>query len=467
MLHKKHKIHFVGIGGIGMSGIAEVLLNEGYSVTGSDLHDSEATARLRSLGARVFIGHQEDNLAVNPTVVVVSTAVKYSNPEVLEARRRQIPVIPRAEMLAELMRTKYGVAVAGSHGKTTTTSMIAHVLSAGGLDPTMVIGGRVRSLGTNAKMGQGQFIVAEADESDGSFLFLAPTLAVVTNMDREHMDYHQTMERLSESFLNFVNKIPFYGLAVLCLDNANVQGLLPKVKKRAVTYGLSADAEFSAQDVKMSGSGVEFAVIHRGRALGTLNLRLLGRHSATNALAVVAVARELEIPFARVADALADFSGIHRRFEVKGEAAGVMVMDDYGHHPAEVRAAVGAIRDSWKRPLTVVFQPHRFSRTQDLFDDFVTAFDGADRLILTDIYAAGEDAIAGVSSETLYQAIKKQGHLEVQYIAARDDVVTALRETVKEGDIVLTLGAGDVYKIGEALVAALQEKSGSVGVMES
>jgi UDP-N-acetylmuramate--alanine ligase len=398
MLHKKHKIHFVGIGGIGMSGIAEVLLNEGYSVTGSDLHDSEATARLRSLGARVFVGHQEDNLAVNPTVVVVSTAVKYSNPEVLEARRRQIPVIPRAEMLAELMRTKYGVAVAGSHGKTTTTSMIAHVLSAADLDPTIVIGGRVRSLGTNAKMGQGQFIVAEADESDGSFLFLAPTIAVVTNIDREHMDYHQTMERLSESFLNFVNKIPFYGLAVLCLDNANVQGLLPKVKKRSVTYGLSADADFSAQEIKMSGAGVEFSVIHRGRALGTLNLRLLGRHSATNALAVVAVARELEIPFARVADALAEFSGIHRRFEMKGEARGVMVIDDYGHHPAEVRATVGAIRDSWKRPLTVVFQPHRYSRTQDLFDDFVTAFDGADRLILTDIYAAGEDAIAGVSS---------------------------------------------------------------------
>jgi UDP-N-acetylmuramate--alanine ligase len=456
MLHKKHKIHFVGIGGIGMSGIAEVLLNEGYSVTGSDLHDSEATARLRSLGARVFVGHQEDNLAVNPTVVVVSTAVKYSNPEVLEARRRQIPVIPRAEMLAELMRTKYGVAVAGSHGKTTTTSMIAHVLSAADLDPTIVIGGRVRSLGTNAKMGQGQFIVAEADESDGSFLFLAPTIAVVTNIDREHMDYHQTMERLSESFLNFVNKIPFYGLAVLCLDNANVQGLLPKVKKRSVTYGLSADADFSAQEIKMSGAGVEFSVIHRGRALGTLNLRLLGRHSATNALAVVAVARELEIPFARVADALAEFSGIHRRFEMKGEARGVMVIDDYGHHPAEVRATVGAIRDSWKRPLTVVFQPHRYSRTQDLFDDFVTAFDGADRLILTDIYAAGEDAIAGVSSEALYQAIKKQGHLEAQYIAARDDVVTALREAVKDGDIVLTLGAGDVYKIGEALVAALQ-----------
>jgi UDP-N-acetylmuramate--alanine ligase len=455
MLHKKHKIHFVGIGGIGMSGIAEVLLNQGYSVTGSDIHESETTARLRALGARVSVGHQEENLAENPTVVVVSTAVKYSNPEVLEARRRQIPVIPRAEMLAELMRTKYGISVAGSHGKTTTTSMIAHVLSAAGLDPTMVIGGRVRSLGTNAKMGQGPFMVAEADESDGSFLLLAPTIAVVTNIDREHMDYHQTMERLSESFLDFVNKIPFYGLAVLCLDNANVQALLPKVKKRCATYGLSSDADFSAQDIHTSGHGVACRVLNRGHDLGTLNLRLLGRHSATNALAVIAVAQELEIPFGQTAEALAEFTGIHRRFEVKGEVGGIMVVDDYGHHPAEVRATVGAICDSWKRPLIVVFQPHRYSRTQDLFDDFVTAFDGADRLILVDIYSAGEDPIPGVSSEALYHAIKKQGHLDVQYVA-REEVVDELRNTVQSGNVVLTLGAGDVYKIGEALVAALQ-----------
>ena len=456
MLHKRHKIHFVGIGGIGMSGIAEVLLNQGYAVSGSDLHDTEVTARLRSLGAKVFVGHQEDNLAVNPTVVVVSTAVKYSNPEVLEARRRAIPVIPRAEMLAELMRTKYGVAVAGSHGKTTTTSMIAHVLSAAGLDPTMVIGGRVRSLGSNAKMGQGEVLVAEADESDGSFLLLTPTIAVVTNIDREHMDFHQSMELLGESFLNFVNKIPFYGLAVLCLDNVNVQALLPKVKKRCATYGLSADADFSAQEIEMSGAGVELSVVHLGRPMGKLSLRLLGRHSATNALAVVAVAHELEIPFTRVVEALAEFTGIHRRFEMKGEPRGVMVIDDYGHHPAEVRATVGAIRDSWKRPLTVVFQPHRYSRTQDLFADFVTAFDGADRLILTDIYPAGEEAIPGISSEALYQAIKKQGRLEVEYVAAKDEIVSRLGATLEAGDIVLTLGAGDIYKVGDALLAALQ-----------
>ncbi|MDH3445958.1 MAG: UDP-N-acetylmuramate--L-alanine ligase, partial [Deltaproteobacteria bacterium] len=359
-------------------------------------------------------------------------------------------------------------AVAGSHGKTTTTSMIAHVLSAYNLDPTMIIGGRVRSLGTNAKMGQGEFLVAEADESDGSFLVLAPTIAVVTNIDREHLDFHQTMERLNESFLNFVNRIPFYGLAVLCLDNANVQALLPKVKKRCVTYGLSAQADYSAREIKMSDAGVEFAVIHQGQPLGTLRLRLLGRHSATNALAVVAVAQELEVPFARIAEALAEFSGIHRRFEVKGEAAGVLVLDDYGHHPTEVRATVSAIRDSWKRPLTVIFQPHRFSRTQDLFEDFVTAFDGADRLLLTDIYAAGEDAIAGVSSEALYQAIKKHRRLEVTYVPANDAIAAQLKDTLKEGDIVLTLGAGDVYKVGEALVAALKVKmeTGSSGANE-
>src|SRR5919106_292133 len=415
MLQKKHRVHFVGIGGIGMSGIAEVLLNLGYGVSGSDLHESEATRRLRSFGAQVFVGHQEENLSAHPSVVVISTAVKYSNPEVLEARRRQIPVIPRAEMLAELMRMRYGVAVAGSHGKTTTTSMISAVLSTAGLDPTMVIGGRVHMFGANAKMGQGEFLVAEADESDGSFLLLSPTIAVVTNIDKEHMDFHQSMERLNESFLTFMNKVPFYGFAVLCIDDANVRGLLPKVRKRFATYGLSAEADFSAQNLRMTAAGVEFAVLHRGKLLGDLRLHLPGRHSATNALAAVAVAHELEIPFSRTGEALGAFTGIHRRFEVKGEPNGILVIDDYGHHPTEIRATIGAIRDSWKRPLTVVFQPHRYSRTRDLFDEFLTAFEGADRLVLTDIYAAGEDPIDGVTSEVLYQAIKRKGHLEVEF----------------------------------------------------
>jgi UDP-N-acetylmuramate--alanine ligase len=404
----------------------------------------------------VFVGHQEENLAGNPSVVVISTAVKYSNPEVLEARRRHIPVIPRAEMLAELMRMKYGVAVAGSHGKTTTTSLIAAVLSAAGLDPTMVIGGRVHMLGTNAKMGQGEFLVAEADESDGSFLLLSPTIAVVSNIDREHMDFHQTMERLNESFLTFINQVPFYGLAVLCIDDANVRGLLPKVKKRFTTYGLSAEAEYSAQDLKMTAAGVEFAVLRHGKSLGRLRLNLPGRHSATNALAAVAVAHELEIPFTRVVEGLGAFTGIHRRFEIKGEPKGILVIDDYGHHPAEIRATIGAIRDSWNRPLTVIFQPHRFTRTRDLFDEFLTAFEGADRLVLTEIYPAGEDPIFGITGEALYQAIKRKGHLDVEFVPDKNKIVAQLREKLDSGEIALTLGAGDIYKVGEALVEALK-----------
>jgi len=456
MLQKKHRVHFVGIGGIGMSGVAEVLLNLGYAVTGSDLHESEVTERLRRLGAQVFVGHQEDNLAANPSVVVISTAVKYSNPEVLEARRRHIPVVPRAEMLAELMRMKYGVAVAGSHGKTTTTSMIAAVLSTAGLDPTMVIGGRVHMLGTNAKMGQGDILVAEADESDGSFLLLSPTIAVVTNIDREHMDFYQTMEKLSEGFLYFINKIPFYGLAVLCMDNGNVQALVPKVRKRFATYGLSLDADFSAQDLQLKPAGVEFTALHHGKPLGPVRLHLPGRHSATNALAAVAVGHELEIPFSRVAEALGDFTGIHRRFEIKGEPQGITIIDDYGHHPAEIQATLEAIRDSWKRPLIVIFQPHRFSRTRDLFDDFLTAFEGADRLVLTEVYAAGENPIEGVTSEALYQGIKRKGHMEVEFIPDKGQIVEQLAGKLNPGDIVLTLGAGDIYKVGEALVEALK-----------
>ncbi|OGQ79588.1 MAG: UDP-N-acetylmuramate--L-alanine ligase [Deltaproteobacteria bacterium RIFCSPLOWO2_12_FULL_60_19] len=455
MLEKKHRIHFVGIGGIGMSGIAEVLLNLGYTVTGSDLRESETIERLQALGAEVFLGHREANLSGNPSVVVISTAVKFTNPEVLEARRRSIPVIPRAEMLAELMRMKYGIAVAGSHGKTTTTSMIAAVLSAAGLDPTMVIGGRVRALGSNARLGQGEMLVAEADESDGTFLLLSPTIAVVTNIDREHIDFHQTMERLMESFLNFINKVPFYGAAVLCLDHPNVRALIPKMKKRFVTYGFSPEADWSARDLSMSPMAVEFPVARHGSVVGRLKLNIPGRHSASNALAAVAVAQELEIPFARIAEGLESFTGIHRRFEVKGEAKGILVIDDYGHHPVEIRATIAAIRDSWKRPLTVLFQPHRYSRTRDLFDDFVTAFEGADRLVLTEVYAAGEEPMAGASGEALYQAVKQHGHLDVEYVADKERIAQRLLPKLQSGDIVLTLGAGDIYKVGEQIVKAL------------
>ncbi|HWX76144.1 MAG TPA: UDP-N-acetylmuramate--L-alanine ligase, partial [Candidatus Acidoferrales bacterium] len=327
--------------------------------------------------------------------------------------------------------------------------------SSAGLDPTMVIGGRVHMLGSNAKMGQGEILIAEADESDGSFLFLSPTIAVVTNIDREHMDYHQTMERLHESFLAFINKVPFYGVAVLCLDDAAIRALIPKVKKRWTTYGLSSEADFSARDLHMDAAGVKFSALHRGKPLGKLRLRLPGRHSATNALAAIAIAQELEIPFSRVTEALEAFTGIHRRFEIKGEPHGILVIDDYGHHPAEIRATIGAIRDSWKRPLTVIFQPHRYSRTQDLFDEFLTAFEGADRLILTEIYPAGEDAIPGVNSESLYQAIKRMGHTEVEFVPDKNQIPKMLAEKLNAGDIALTLGAGDVYKVGEALVETI------------
>ena len=439
-----------------MSGIAEVLLNLGYEVSGSDLVESEVTRRLRSLGARVVIGHGAANLETDPVVVVVSSAVKYSNAEVVEARRRSIPVIPRAEMLAELMRMKVGVAVAGSHGKTTTTSMIAAILAAAGLDPTVVIGGRVKSLGTNARLGQGAWLVAEADESDGTFLHLSPTIALVTNIDREHMDFYQTVDRLRESFLDFINKVPFNGLAVLCLDDPQVRSLLPKVRKRYVTYGLCEEADFYARDLVSHKMEIEFSVYRRSRCLGKVKLHMPGRHNALNALAAIAVGEELEVPFDRMSAALTGFMGVHRRLEIKGEAAGVTVLDDYGHHPAEIQATVSALLDGWSRPLTVIFQPHRFSRTRDLFNDFLTAFDGVQRLVLTDIYGAGEDEIPGVSAEALYGAIKRRGRVAVDYIADKEAIAERLAPVLKAGDLVLTLGAGDIYRVGEELVERLE-----------
>jgi len=456
MLPRKQGVHFVGIGGIGMSGIAEVLLNLGYEVSGSDLHESEATRRLTSLGAKVLIGHGEDNLKSNPSVVVISSAVKFSNPEVVEARRRTIPVIPRAEMLAELMRMKYGIAVAGSHGKTTTTSMIAAVLGAAGLDPTLVIGGRVKSFGSNARLGQGQFLVAEADESDGTFLHLSPVIALVTNIDREHMDFYQTLDRLRKSFLDFINKIPFNGAAILCLNDPQVRSLLPKVKKRYVTYGLSPEADFYARDFKSHAMEIQFSVYHHSQFLGKIRLHMPGRHNALNALAAIAIGDELDIPFHRTVEALEEFTGIHRRLEIKGEPAGVLVVDDYGHHPAEIQATLQAIHDGWDRPLTVVFQPHRYSRTQDLFDDFLSSFDGADRLILTEIYPAGEEEIPGVKGEGLYRAMKLRGHMEIEFIPDKREIAKKMVSKLKAGDMVLTLGAGDIYKVADELVQGLQ-----------
>ncbi|MFQ5457656.1 MAG: UDP-N-acetylmuramate--L-alanine ligase [Myxococcota bacterium] len=462
MYKRKQNIHFVGIGGIGMSGIAEVLHNRGYVVTGSDLADSATVAHLRALGCRIEIGHDAGNLA-DPHVVVTSSAVRANNPEVLEARRRGIPVIPRAEMLAELMRVKYGVAIAGTHGKTTTTSIVASLLAAGGLDPTVVIGGRVNSLGTNAKLGQGEFLVAEADESDGSFLKLTPAIAIVTNIDPEHLDYYRDLDHLSETFLAFINKVPFYGLAILCIDEPAVQGLIPKVEKRTVTYGMSPQADFQAFDLRLAGFSSEFAVRAFGRDLGRFRLNMPGRHNASNALAAIATALELDVPIDRVREGLESFSGIERRFQVKHETPELLLIDDYGHHPAEVRATLTAAKEGFGRRTVVVFQPHRYTRTRDLLEEFYTAFNQADVLILTEIYPGGEEKIPGIGANLLYEGIRAHGHREVHFVPEREDIPALIARLAEPGDVVITMGAGDVWKVGEAYRARVAGKGGDRG----
>jgi UDP-N-acetylmuramate--alanine ligase len=454
---RRRRVHFVGIGGIGMSGIAEVLLTLGYSVAGSDLVESETTRRLARLGAVVHIGpHAAEHVTDDIDVVVISSAVTFANPEVTRARELKVPVIPRAEMLAELMRMKYGVAVAGTHGKTTTTSLVAAVLREAGRDPTMVVGGKLRALGTNARLGQGEFLVAEADESDGTFLLLSPIVAVVTNIDREHLDYYRDMDRVREAYLQFIHRVPFYGLAVLCIDNVNVRALLSQVRKRFVTYGTSPDADWQARDLRVTGLETVFDAWRGDRRLGEVRLRMPGRHHALNALAALAVAEDLEIPFRIAAHALEEFGGIHRRFEVKGEEQGILVVDDYGHHPEEIRATLRAAREGFARRLVVAFQPHRYTRTRDLFGEFLESFDDADALVLTEVYSAGEERLDGVSSEALYQALRRRGHLDVRFVPARERVAEALLEVVRPGDLVLTLGAGDVYRTGDEFLGLLR-----------
>src|SRR5262249_44322088 len=400
---------------------------------------SETTRRLARLGAQIQLGaHAAEHVTEGIDVLVISSAVTFSNPEVTRARELKVPIIPRAEMLAELMRMKYGVAVAGTHGKTTTTSLVAAVLREAGRDPTMVVGGKLRALGTNARLGQGDFLVAEADESDGTFLLLSPIVAVVTNIDREHLDYYGDMDRLRDAYLQFVHRVPFYGLAVLCLDNVNVRALVPKLHKRFVTYGTSPDADWQARALRVDGLETSFEVWRGGAPLGTVRLRMPGRHHALNALAALAVADDLEIPFVVAARALEDFGGIHRRFEVKGEEGDILVVDDYGHHPEEIRATLRAAREGFPRRLVVAFQPHRYTRTHDLFNEFLEAFDDADVVLLTDIYSAGEERIDGVSSEALHQALRRRGHLDVRYVPSRERVAEGLLEVVRPGDLVLT-----------------------------
>lgn len=449
MYGKIRKIHFVGIGGIGMSGIAEVLLNLGYQVSGSDLRESETTLRLTRLGGEISFGHVAENIG-DADVVVTSTAVRVDNVEVVEAYRLHVPVIPRAEMLAELMRMKYGVAVAGTHGKTTTTSMVATVLTNGGLDPTAVIGGRLDAFGSNAKLGQGKFLVAEADESDGSFMHLSPTIAVVTNIDEDHLDYYSGLDEIKTIFVDFINKVPFYGLAVLCLDDQNIQEIIPQVKKRFMTYGLATQADIYATDIVHSAEATSFKVHDREGLLGDISLQMPGRHNVLNALATIAVARELGLSFARIAEGFNGFGGVQRRFQILTTTNDVMVVDDYGHHPVEVKATLAAARAGWsERRVVAVFQPHRYSRTQALFEDFTTAFYDADHLVVMDIYAAGEDPIPEISAESLVSGISNHGHRDVHYCHDQDTVLEHLEAEVRPGDLVITLGAGSIWQVAK------------------
>jgi UDP-N-acetylmuramate--alanine ligase len=447
------RIHFVGIGGIGMSGIAELLLNLGYPVSGSDLKSSETTRRLAGLGGRIALGHAAAHVG-DADVVVVSSAVRRDNPEVVEARRRQIPVIPRAEMLAELMRLKQGIAIAGSHGKTTTTSMAAHLMAEAGLDPTAVVGGKMNAFGSNAKLGKGDWIVVEADESDGSFLHYTPTLVVVTNVDPEHLDHWKTEEALKAGFAEFVNRVPFYGTAILCIDHPGVQSILPRIDKRFVTYGEAPQADYRATQVEVLGPRVAFEATRRGEPLGRFEVAMVGRHNAQNALAVVALADEMGVPVEVTRRALGSFQGVQRRFTVKGERGGVTVVDDYGHHPAEVRATLRGAREAYGRRIVCVFQPHRYTRTRDLLEDFKTAFNDADVLLVTDVYAASEEPIPGISGASLAEGIRACGHKDVNHVP-RAGLAAAARERLRAGDVVLTLGAGDVTAVGPELLELL------------
>jgi UDP-N-acetylmuramate--alanine ligase len=449
------RIHFVGIGGTGMSGIAEILLNLGYEVSGSDLKPSAVTRRLEQLGASFASGHDAANIK-GAQVVVISTAVPDSNVEVEAARDAQIPVIPRSEMLAELMRMKDSVAVAGSHGKTTTTSYLAHVLERVGLDPTVIVGGRINVLGSGARLGTSDLLVCEADESDGSFLHLSPTVAVATNVDAEHLEaYNGSLEELHEAFSDFLNKVPFYGAAVVCLDDTALPDLIPKIGRPIVTYGFSAQADVRGVRPEVEGLGSSVEVEIRGASVGEIRLGLPGRHILQNALAVVAVTDYLGVPFEAVGPALESFEGAARRFEKKGEVGGILVLDDYAHHPTEIRATLEALREGFDRRVVAVFQPHRYSRVRDCRPWFQRSFYDADLVVVTDIYPAGEAPLPGVTAEALHQGIVEHGHKQAFLVPDLDDVVAWLKENLQEGDLVITMGAGDVTRVSDAIVAAL------------
>jgi len=462
------RIHMVGIGGIGMSGIAEVLLTLGYSVAGSDTRPSTITERLQDLGATIFEGHRAENVE-GAHVVVISSAVKPDNPEVTEAHKRKIPVIPRAEMLAELMRLKYGIAVAGAHGKTTTTSMVASILAAAQLDPTFVVGGRVNQAGTTARVGRGEYFVAEADESDRSFLMFAPVVAVVTTIDREHLDQYSSLEDIQSAFLQFVNRVPFYGAAILCVDEPNVQAIIPNVKRPIITYGTSSQADLVISDIQLNGLTSDFRLTYKGDDLGMFHLpHPPGIHNVRNAAAAAAVAFYLNVPSDLIREGLAKFAGVGRRFDIKGNVNNITVVDDYGHHPAEIRATLEAARGCKFNRLLVLFQPHRFSRTQHLWDEFSRSFNQADLLVLIDIYAASETPIAGITSEALANNIREAGHKNVHYYRSMQAAIEFVLREAKPGDAILTIGAGNVSRAsGEFMVLLGTEYRMTDGVKDA
>ncbi|MCX7913063.1 MAG: UDP-N-acetylmuramate--L-alanine ligase [Thermodesulfovibrionales bacterium] len=452
MFSRYKAIHFIGIGGIGMSGLAEILHRLNYQVSGSDIRESETTKYLQSLGIKVFIGHSESNIS-KPHVVVISSAISPDNPEIKVAKERGIPVIPRAEMLAELGRLKYGILIAGAHGKTTTTSLIATILAEADLDPTIVIGGKLKAIGSNAKLGQGDFIVAEADESDGSFLKLNPTIAVITNIDYEHLDFFKNIEELKKAFLKFANKIPFYGTTIVCIENEHTREIIPYFERKYITYGYTEEADFYAKNIVSFGRNMEFDLYVGRERIDTFLIPLPGEHNVLNALAAIATSQELQIPLTTIKRALASFSGIQRRFELKGEGKGIQIFDDYGHHPTEIRATLKAARNCFKENrLVVIFQPHRYTRTRDLMDEFSQSFAEADLLYLMDIYSAGEKPIDGVDSRVLFEKLLRNKVEGINYIPQRDELLVHLRNNLREGDVVFTIGAGDVYKIGEKLL---------------
>ena len=451
-LGKTKRIHFIGIGGSGMSGIAEVLINQDYEVSGSDPSSNRVTDYLKSLGADIRHNHSPENVT-NKHVVVVSNAIKEDNVEVHAAKEKSIPVIPRAEMLAELMRMKYGIAIAGTHGKTTTTSLVATVLAAGELDPTVIIGGRIKNMGGHAKLGQSQYLIAEADESDGSFLKLSPSLAVITTLDEEHMDFYQTLHNMKSTFLQFLNKIPFYGAAILCLDDVNLQSLLPRIKKRTITYGLTSQADYTARNISVEGLKTYFTVYHQDKKLGKILLGALGRHNVCNTLAAVAVGMELNMDFPTIAKSLKNFSGVQRRFEILKKSESLIIVDDYGHHPIEIQATLSTAKEVWpERRLIVIFQPHRYTRTAHQMENFYSAFNDADQLLLLDIYSAGEEVIEGIHSHRIAKGIKEFGHKNVEYIGYTESVVPYLQKILKPGDVVMALGAGNIGELSHKLV---------------